>query len=52
MEGIVGLVIIGWCIWMLIRDPFKTLGLLFKLGFLMALGFGGFLVLFYFALTI
>tara|TARA_B100001013_G_C24559939_1_gene422079 strand:- start:207 stop:365 length:159 start_codon:yes stop_codon:yes gene_type:complete len=51
MEGIIGLVIIGWCVWFIIRHPLKTLSLLLKLGFLSILGFGVFLALYWFSLT-
>ena len=47
MEGLIGLLILGWCCWKLIRHPFW----IFKIGFLLVLGFGGFLVFYYFALT-
>ena len=51
MESIIILVILGWIVWMLFRHPFRAVGLIFKLGFLLFLGFGAFLVLFWFATT-
>ena len=52
MEALAGLLILGWCCWMFIRHPLKSLSFIFKIGFLLTLGFGVFLVLYYFALTI
>jgi hypothetical protein len=52
MEGLIGLLILGFCVWMLLRHRLKSLSLIFKVGFLLVLGFGAFLVLYYFALTI
>ena len=46
MEGFIGLLILGWCVWMLIRHPLKSMSFLFKIGFLLILGFGAFLALF------
>ena len=46
MEGIIGLPILGLCVWMLLRHPLKSLSFLFKIGFLLILGFGAFLALF------
>ena len=46
MEGLIGILILGWCLYMVIRHPLKTLSFLFKIGFI--LGIGGFLILFYF----
>ena len=51
MEGLIGLLILGWCLWMIIRHPLKTLSFLFKMGFLFILGTGTFLVLFWFIMT-
>jgi len=48
MEGIIGLLILGWCVWMLLRHPLKSLSFLLKIGFLLVLGFGAFLVLLFF----
>jgi len=50
MEGLIGILILGWCLYMAIRHPLKTVSFLFKLGFLFILGTGGFLILFYFML--
>ena len=52
MEGLIGLIILGWGIWYFVRHPLRSLSLFFKVAFLLILGFGGFLVLYYFALTI
>ena len=46
MEGLLGLLILGFCVWMILRHPLKSLSFLFKVGFLLILGFGGFLVLY------
>tara|TARA_Y100000593_G_scaffold77179_1_gene142800 strand:+ start:281 stop:442 length:162 start_codon:yes stop_codon:yes gene_type:complete len=48
MEGIILILLLGYLIWMLIRHPLKSLGWIFKLGFLFLLGLGaigGFLYL-------
>ena len=52
MEGIIGLLILGWCVWMILRHPLKSLSLIFKVGFLLVLGFGAFLVLYWVLLTV
>jgi hypothetical protein len=52
MEGFVGLLILGWCVWMILRHPLKSLSFLFKIGFLLLLGFGAFLVIWWFVLTL
>ena len=44
--GIIGLLILGWCTFMLIRHPFKSLGFLIKVSLLLLLGFGVYLALF------
>ena len=46
MEGFIGLLILGWCVWMLFRLPLKSLAFLFKIGFLLILGLGAFLAIF------
>ena len=51
MEGIIGLIILGFCVWMIIRYPIKTLSFVLKVGFLFALGLGVFLVLYYFMMS-
>ena len=51
MEGIIGLIILGFCVWMIIRHPIKTLSFVFKIGFLFILGLGAFLVLYYFMMN-
>ena len=43
MEGLVGLLILGFCVWMLIRHPLKSLSFVFKIGFLLIPGLGEFL---------
>ena len=52
MEGIIGLLILGFCVWMILRHPLKSLSLIFKVGFLLVLGFGAFLVLWWVLLTV
>jgi hypothetical protein len=51
-EGLIGLLILGFCVWMIIRHPLKSLSFLFKVGFLLLLGFGVVLVFWCFLLTI
>ena len=51
MEGLIGILILGCLVWMLFRHPLKSLGWIFKIRFLLVLGFGAFLVLFYFMMT-
>ena len=46
MEGFIALLILGWCIWMLIRHPLKSMSFVFKIGFLLILGFVAFSALF------
>ncbi len=38
MEVFIIILILGWCVWMLIRHPLKSIGWIFKLGFLFILG--------------
>ena len=38
MEGLIGLLILGFCVWMIVRHPLKSLSFLFKIGFLLGLG--------------
>ena len=45
MEGLIFILILGWGIWMLIRHPLKSLGLIFKVGMLLLLGTGGILAM-------
>lgn len=52
MEGLIGLLIIGFCVWMLIRHPIKSLSFIVKIGFLLTLGFGAFLVLLWVILSL
>ena len=52
MEGLIGLLILGWCVWMIVRHPLKSLSFVFKVGFLLILGLGAFLVLWWFLLTV
>jgi len=52
MEGFIGLLILGWCVWMLIRHPIKSISFLAKIGFLLMLGLGAFLVLWWVLLTL
>jgi hypothetical protein len=51
MEGLIGILILGFSLWMLIRHPLKTLSFFFKVGFIFVLGIGVFLVLFWFMMT-
>lgn len=51
MEGIIGIIILGWVIWMFIRHPLKSLSVLFKIVLLFLLGLGTLLVIFYFMMT-
>ena len=46
MEGIIGLLILGWCLWMLLRHPLKSLSFILKIVFLLILGFGAYLALY------
>ena len=52
MEGLIGLLILGFCVWMIVRHPLKSLSLLLKVGFLLLLGFGAFLVLYWVLLAV
>ena len=52
MEGLIGLLILGFCVWMLIRHPLKSLSFVFRIGFLLVLGFGAVLVLYWVLLTL
>jgi hypothetical protein len=52
MEGLVGLIILGFCVWMIVRHPLRSLSILFKIGFLLVLGLGAFLVLWGVLLTV
>ena len=51
MEGLIGILILGWVIWMFIRHPLKSLSVLFKIVLLFLLGLGTLLVIFYFMMT-
>jgi len=33
MEALIAILFLGWCLWMLIRHPLKSLSLVFKIGF-------------------
>ena len=48
MEGLIGILIIGWLILMIIRHPLKSLSFIFKIGIMFILGIGAFLGLYYF----
>ena len=50
MEGLVGILILGCCIWIFIRHPMKSLGCIFKMGFLFILGIAMFLAALYFGI--
>ena len=52
LEGLIGLLILGFCIRMILRHPLKSLSLLFKGGFLLVLGLGAFLVIWWVFLTV
>ena len=51
MEGLIGILTLGWVIWMFIRHPLKPLSVLFKIVLLFLLGLGTLLVIFYFMMT-
>jgi len=51
MEGLIGLLVLGWCIWFAIRHPLRSLNFIFKILFLLMLGLGGFLTIYWFLLT-
>lgn len=44
MEGLLGVLILGVCIWMLIRFPLRFIFSFFKIKFLLILGVGAFIV--------
>ena len=46
MEELLGLLVLGFCVWVIIRHPGKSLSFISKKIFLTALGFGTLLVLF------
>jgi len=52
LEGLIGLLILGFCIRMILRHPLKSLLFLFKGGFLLVLGLGAFLVIWWVLLTL
>jgi len=52
MVGLIGLLILGFCVWMILRHPLKFLSFLFKGGFHLVLGLGAFLVLWWVFLTV
>jgi hypothetical protein len=52
MEGLLGLLVLGFCVWMIIRHPIKSLSFISKILFLLSLGFGAFLVLFWVMMTL
>ena len=52
MEGLLGLLVLGFCVWMIIRHPIKSLSFISKILFLLALGFGAFLLLFWVMMTL
>jgi hypothetical protein len=51
MEGLIGILILGFCLWMIIRHPLKSLGCILKIGFLFILGIGLSLVALYFGMS-
>ena len=51
MEVLIGILIVGFVIWMLIRHPLKSLSFIFKIGIMFVLGTGAFLVLFWFMMS-
>ena len=51
MEGLIGILILGFLVWLIIRHPIKSVGWVLKIGFLLILGFGAFLVLFWFMMS-
>jgi len=52
MEGLIGFFILGFCVWMIVRHPLKSLSFIFKIGFLLVLGLGAFLVLLWVLVTL
>jgi len=52
MVGLIGLLILGFCVWMIVRHPLRSLSFVFKVGFLLILGLGAFLVLWWVLLTV
>ena len=52
MEGLIGILILGFLVWMLFRHPLKSLGWIFKIGFLLILGFVAFMALFFFMMSV
>ncbi len=51
MEGLIGLIILGWAILFIIRHPIISFIIIFKLAFLLILGFGALITLYWFLLT-
>lgn len=47
MEGLIGILVLGFCVWTLFRHPLKSLSFIFKVGLLLVLGFGVSFVGFY-----
>ena len=52
LEGLIGILILGFCVWMVLRHPLKSLSFLFEKEFLLVLAFGAFLVLWWVLLTV
>ena len=52
IEGLIGLLILGFCVWMVVRHPLKSLSFVFKVGFLLLLGSGVILILWCFLVAI
>jgi len=52
MVGLIGLLILGFCVWMIVRHPLRSLSFVFKVGFLLILGLGAFLFLWWVLLTV
>ena len=51
MDGLVVFLILGFCVWMIVRHPTKSLSFVFQMGFLLVIGFGAYLILFWGLLT-
>ena len=51
MEGLIGILVLGFLVWILFRHPLKSLGWIFKMGFFLVLGFTTFMGLFFFMMS-
>jgi hypothetical protein len=39
METLIAIIILGFCVWMMVRHPIESLSFVFKVGLLLVLGF-------------